>query len=122
MSPEIPGRFRQQQDTRDRDRRIPRARRYLGKGELDIAVGKRPFERWAYLDYPELIELRIRLPDVVIRIEGWKVTEEELLLAATSLERMTLGSDLLQRMRAAEATARVAWESWTRETADPTET
>jgi hypothetical protein len=67
------------------------------------------------------MELRIRLPDVVVRIEGWDVSEEKLLRAATRLEPMTLGSDLLQRMRAAEAAAKIAWESWTREIPDPTE-
>lgn len=122
MSPDLPGRFQRPQDTTDRDWRTPRARQFLGKGEVDVAGISRPFERWAYLDHPELLELRIRLSDVVVRIEGWDVTEEELLLAATRLERMALGSDLLQRMRTANEMAKTSWESWMRETAGPTET
>jgi hypothetical protein len=111
MSPELPGRFQRRDDSPDRDWRIPRARQFRGAGEVAVEGTSRPFERWAYLDYPDLKELRIRLPDVVVRIEGWDVTDDDLRLAAGRLERMTPGSDLLRMMRTADAATSAAWET-----------
>ena len=109
MSPNLPGRFERHGVDRDRDPRIHRAKRYMDQGEVVIEGVGRPFERWAYLDHPKLTEVRIVLQEVAVRVEGWNIDDDEFFAAVSRLERMTLGSELLARMKAAEAQARAAW-------------
>jgi len=73
------------------------------------------FERWEYRGYPELVEIRFRLPDVALRLEGWNLSLEEVCRFAARLERLELGSNLLRRMSEAAAAAAAAWEMWHRE-------
>lgn len=90
-------------------------RRYLGQGRLVADGTETVFERWEYRDYPELIEIRFRLPRVAIRIEGWGLDVDEVLGLAARLEHLKLGSDLLRRMTDAVASATSARKSWLRE-------
>jgi hypothetical protein len=116
--PQLPGRFR---DERGQTPRNVSGRRYLGSGRLLVTGTETVFERWEYLDYPELVEIRFRLPDVALRVEGWNLTMEEVLGFASRLERLELGSDLLLRMTEAAEAAVQAWESWLRERHPPAE-
>jgi len=114
--PQLPGRFWRSGDQTSRgDGGSARGRRYLGKGRLVSAGTEAIFERWEYWDHPELVEIRFRLPDVAIRMEGWGLGIEEVLDLAERLERMELGSELLHHMTEAASAARRAWEDWNRE-------
>ena len=73
-------------------------RRYLGRVELRSGWQA---DHWEYRDHPLLRLLRISLPDVDLTVLGWGISEERLLWSASHLERLELGSELLQRMRSA---------------------
>lgn len=91
------------------------ARRYLGLGRL-VAVGTEiGFERWEYRDHPELVEIRFALPGVAMRIEGWGLGIDEVLGFAARLQRLELGSELLESMTNAAVSASSAWQSWFQE-------
>jgi hypothetical protein len=111
--PQLPGRFPEALN-RERRTRSARGRRYLGPGRLTVGGVETAFERWEYEGLPELMEFRFRLPGVALRVEGWNLPDEEVLGYAARLERLRLGTDLLQRMIEAQAAATRAWESWHR--------
>jgi hypothetical protein len=75
--PQLPGRFR---DARDESGRhglwSGPGRRHLGYGRLIVSGTEPLFERWEYQGYPELVEIRFRLPDVALRVEGWNLSVE----------------------------------------------
>lgn len=112
--PQLHGRFRDGALTRsDPGPATPQGRRYRGRGRLTVAGTQTAFERWEYQAYPELVEIRFRLPDVAIRVEGWSLQVEEVFGTAARLERLELGSELLRRLTQANDAANRAWDSWT---------
>lgn len=114
--PQLPGRFRDAgDDAVERGVRSASGRRYLGDGGLVVIGTDVVFERWEYRDYPELVEIRFRLPRVALRVEGWNLSVEELCDFAARLEHLELGSDLLRRLAESTAAATAAWELWVRE-------
>jgi hypothetical protein len=114
--PQLPGRFRRERDhTLGQGAGAAWGRRYVGEGRLLVGGSDTVFERREYKDYPELIEIRFRLPGVAIRMEGWNLGIEEMLDFAGRLEPLELGSDFLQRMTEAGGAAAQAWEAWHRE-------
>jgi hypothetical protein len=82
------------------------ARRYLGR--VDLRSGWSA-ERWEYQDHPRLRLLRIPLPEVELTVLGWDISEERLFGFASRLERLELGSDLVQRMAWAVAESNAAF-------------
>jgi hypothetical protein len=84
------------------------ARRYLGR--VDLRSGWSA-ERWEYQDHPRLRLIRIPLPEVELTLLGWDISEERLLWFASRLERLELGSDLVQRMAWAVAESNAAFLS-----------
>jgi hypothetical protein len=71
-------------------------------------------ERWEYRDFPGLTEIRFRLPGVAVRVESWNVDLEKTVGFAQRLERLELDSDLLRRMKEANASGSTAWDRWLR--------
>jgi hypothetical protein len=67
------------------------------------------------MDYPELVDIRFRLPGVALRMQAWNVSVEEVCGFGARLERLELESDLLRRMTQATAAAAAAWELWVRQ-------
>ena len=67
---------------------------------------------WAFLRYRELLVFRLELPDVVVHLRGWGVSEGDLLNFVIRLQRMELGSDLLESMKKAQAASDAAWQPW----------
>ncbi len=113
--PQLPGRFRPEAQTgAERGARPTVGRRYIGEGRLVVGGAERTFERWEYRDYPELVEIRSRLPGLAIRIEGWALAVDAVLGFAAHLQRLELGSELLKRMMDAAASASAEWEAWFR--------
>jgi len=84
-------------------------RRYLGRAAVQLPDGDTSVERWEYRDYPNLRSLRMPLPEVVVTLVGWRIAEERLLWFASRLERLELGSDLLERMGSAVAESHAAF-------------
>lgn len=84
-------------------------RRYLGRAAIDLLHGKTSAERWEYQDHPNLRLLRMPLPEVEVTLLGWRISEERLLWFASRLERLELGSDLVQRMGSAVAESNAAF-------------
>ena len=82
-------------------------RRYLGRVDLR---GGWSAERWEYQDHPLLRLVRIPLAEVELTVLGWDISEARLLWAASRLERLELGSDLLRRMSSAVADSNAAFE------------
>ncbi len=76
-------------------------RRYLGRAAIQLLDGETSAERWEYRDFPHLRLVRMSLPKVEVTLLGWAISEELLLSFASHLERLELGSDLLQRMGSA---------------------
>lgn len=111
--PQLPSRFIDKAD--ERRTRPSQGRRFLGQGQVIVSGLDTVFERWDYLAFPELVEIRLRLDEVALRIEGWTLTLEEVLGFASRLERLELGSGLLRRMTEAAGEATAAWETWLRE-------
>ncbi len=113
--PQLPGRFREEREgAAGHGERSPRGRRYLGQGQLIVSGTPTVYDRWEYQGYPELVEIRFRLPRVAIRLEGWNLSLEEVRGFAVRLERLELGSGLLGRMTKAATEAAAAWEKWLR--------
>ena len=84
-------------------------RRYLGRAAIQLLDGEASAERWEYRDYPNLRLVRMPLPGVEVTLLGWAISEERLLSFASRLERLELGSDLLQRMGSAIAESNAAF-------------
>jgi hypothetical protein len=84
-------------------------RRYLGRAAVQLLDEEVSAERWEYRDYPNLRLVRIPLPEVEVTLVAWDVSEEQLLWFASRLERLELGSDLLQRMASAVAESHAAF-------------
>lgn len=82
------------------------SRRYLDR--VDLRRGWSA-ERWEYQDHPLLRVVRIPLPEVELTMLGWDISEERLLWSASRLERLELGSDLVQRMGSAVAESNAAF-------------
>jgi hypothetical protein len=61
------------------------------------------------MDYPNLRLVRIPLPEVEVTLVGWGISDDQLLWFASRLERLELGSDLLQRMSSAVAESHAAF-------------
>jgi hypothetical protein len=113
--PQLPGRFRNLEDEASQHRMHSLlGRRYLGQGQLLVSGMATIYERWQYERYPELVEIRFRLPDVAIRLEGWMLSLDELCGFAEQLERLELESGLLRRMTEAASASVAAWETWLR--------
>jgi hypothetical protein len=111
--PQLPGRFPEARDRAPgQGGRSGRGRRYLGQARLSIGGVETAFERWEYEGYPELVEIRFRLPGVALRVEGWNLVVDEVVGYAAWLDRLRLGSDLLQRLIEAQGAASQAWEAW----------
>jgi hypothetical protein len=87
-------------------------RRHLGTAEIEIEGISRAVERWAFMRYPGLLVLRLQLPGAIVGLRGWGLSEGDLLGFASRLQRMELGSDLLARMRDAQAVSDEAWGDW----------
>jgi hypothetical protein len=84
-------------------------RRYLGRAAVQLLDGKASAERWEYMDYPNLRLVRIPLPEVEVTLVAWDISDERLLWFAARLERLELGSDLLQRLRSGVAESHAAF-------------
>jgi hypothetical protein len=84
-------------------------RRYLGRAAIDLPHGETSAERWEYKDHPNLRVVRMPLPEVEVTLLGWVISEERLLSFASRLERLELGSDLLQRMSSAVTKSNAAF-------------
>jgi hypothetical protein len=90
-------------------RHLGRGRRYLGRERLVVGSVETDCERWEYRDFPGLTEIRFRLPGVAVRVESWNVDLEKTVGFAQRLERLELDSDLLRRMKEANASGSTAW-------------
>jgi hypothetical protein len=84
-------------------------RRYLGRAVTHLLDGNTSVERWEYWDHPNLRLARMPLPEVEVILLGWSISEERLLWFASRLERLELGSDLLQRMSSAVTKSNAAF-------------
>jgi hypothetical protein len=84
-------------------------RRHLGRTAIQFRGGEASAECWEYKDCPNLRLIRIPLPDVEVTLTGWRTSDEQLLWFASRLERLELGSDLLQRMNSAVAESHAAF-------------
>ena len=84
-------------------------RRYLGSAAIQLLEGETSAERWEYKDYPNLRLTRMHLSEVELTVLGWGISEELLLGFASRLERLELGSDLLQRMGSAARKSHAAF-------------
>lgn len=108
--PQLPGRF-----LHETPMRPSWGRRYLGQGQVVVKGTDTIFERWEYRDFPELVEVRFRIPGVALRIEGWRLSLEEVCGFANRLEQLELGSALLRGMTERASAAAAAWKTWLRE-------
>jgi hypothetical protein len=84
-------------------------RRCLGRATVQLVEGETSAERWEYKDYPNLRLVRISLPEVEVTLIGWRISDDQLLWFASRLERLELGTDLLQRMSSAVAESHAAF-------------
>jgi hypothetical protein len=84
-------------------------RRYLDRAAIQLLDGERSAERWEYRDYPDLRLVRMLLPEVEVTLLGWGLSDDRLLWFASRLERLELGSDLLQRIGSAVAESDAAF-------------
>jgi hypothetical protein len=84
-------------------------RRCLGRATVQLVEGETSAERWEYKDYPNLRLVRMPLPEVEVTLVGWDIPDERLLWFASRLERLELGSDLLQRLGSAVAESHAAF-------------
>jgi hypothetical protein len=108
--PDILRRFGRDRRSADRTRPIEGA--HVGSTVIEVAGLPVTFGRWIYRDYPELLQLRASLPGVVIHLEGWNLSWEELQSYSGELERLELGTPLLDQMRVAQMDSDRRWRDW----------
>jgi len=84
-------------------------RRCLGRATVQLLDGDTSAERWEYRDYLNLRLVRIPAPEVEVTLVGWGISDDQLLWFASRLERLELGSDLLQRLGSAVAESHAAF-------------
>jgi hypothetical protein len=61
-------------------------------------VARRPCSSAGSTGFSELVEIRFRLPGIALKMEGWDLSLKDVCGFAERLERLELGSGLLQRM------------------------